>query len=666
MSIESEITRISDNIEATYAAAENLGATMPEQQNSDNLASTVSSIANALTPYENQNAFSKVAVGETTIEADNPIDTLTLEAGDNIIITPDIDNDKITIATDGDVITELTDQYVTVWNLDAGIYNWTYSGQKVMYFNGTSTTASIPIGDNQTREVILTVMNYVTSTSAYKAWEARVVGGMGTANKYTLYYGNTTESFGTYWSRDLSNIPTSTITVKPTVNSSAQQVIGHYTATSGVNLLNTDTYLYAGEYGLFCQSMSTANGFPYDKAGVAFLFLKTYNSYTGAGNSVYASVIKQELNVLSDKREFERYVTYDGSTYTYGEWTETTPAERVIELTGQYVRVWDLDAGIYKWTYDGQKYLYYDGSSSESTIDMGSSYLKTAILIVRDFDNGVLNKHWHVYSSSNNGYSKCADIIYGTTNSSLGQYQTRSFYNIPTVYGVKAPACSSSQYAVGFCYSTNNLSATSSALNTAIYLYAGEYGIGLSAGSKTTTNGYPYDLAANRRAVIKTYNSYSGVGNATYSPVIKQELFIATDNRTFVRYVSYESSSSFTYGEWIETTPGASSGGATLIWSGTSTEATNVNFDDDSVLLVRTSEGDVIVSESNKTQTFTSNDGEVFAVLNCTVTKDATNKTVSTSASNYRVFEYTDTGLSRLKSAETATYNIWIKEIYKL
>ena len=49
----------------------------------------------------NQNAFSNVKVGSTTIAADGKTDTLTLVAGDNITLTPDATNDKITItATD--------------------------------------------------------------------------------------------------------------------------------------------------------------------------------------------------------------------------------------------------------------------------------------------------------------------------------------------------------------------------------------------------------------------------------------------------------------------------------------------------------------------------------------------------------------------------------------
>ena len=48
--------------------------------------------------YVNQNAFSNVTVGSTTVSADSATDTLTLVAGSNVTITPDATNDKITIA----------------------------------------------------------------------------------------------------------------------------------------------------------------------------------------------------------------------------------------------------------------------------------------------------------------------------------------------------------------------------------------------------------------------------------------------------------------------------------------------------------------------------------------------------------------------------------------
>ena len=49
--------------------------------------------------YVNQNAFSNITVGSTTVSADSATDTLTLVAGSNITITPDATNDKVTIAS---------------------------------------------------------------------------------------------------------------------------------------------------------------------------------------------------------------------------------------------------------------------------------------------------------------------------------------------------------------------------------------------------------------------------------------------------------------------------------------------------------------------------------------------------------------------------------------
>ena len=56
----------------------------------------------------NQNAFSNVKVGSTTIAADGKTDTLELEAGDNVTLTPDTTNDKVTIAITTGAIPEAT------------------------------------------------------------------------------------------------------------------------------------------------------------------------------------------------------------------------------------------------------------------------------------------------------------------------------------------------------------------------------------------------------------------------------------------------------------------------------------------------------------------------------------------------------------------------------
>lgn len=59
---------------------------------------TASDIGVASGAEVNQNAFSNVKVGSTTVAADTKTDTLELVAGSNVTLTPDATNDKVTIA----------------------------------------------------------------------------------------------------------------------------------------------------------------------------------------------------------------------------------------------------------------------------------------------------------------------------------------------------------------------------------------------------------------------------------------------------------------------------------------------------------------------------------------------------------------------------------------
>ena len=56
----------------------------------------------------NQNAYSNVKVGTTTVSAKSATDTITLEAGDNVTLTPDATNKKVTIKATNTVYTHPT------------------------------------------------------------------------------------------------------------------------------------------------------------------------------------------------------------------------------------------------------------------------------------------------------------------------------------------------------------------------------------------------------------------------------------------------------------------------------------------------------------------------------------------------------------------------------
>lgn len=77
----------------------------------------------------NQNAFSNIKIGNTTIAADGKTDTVELAAGNNITLTPDATNDKITIAA--------TDTNTT-YTFKGGTNQFTVTPS-----NGTTQTVSV-------------------------------------------------------------------------------------------------------------------------------------------------------------------------------------------------------------------------------------------------------------------------------------------------------------------------------------------------------------------------------------------------------------------------------------------------------------------------------------------------------------------------------------------
>ena len=87
---------------------------------------------------KNQNAFSNVVVGSTTIAADSATDTLTLVAGSNITLTPDAANDKVTIAATDTVYT-----HPTYTSKSSGLYKITVDGTG--HVSGTAAVAKSDI-----------------------------------------------------------------------------------------------------------------------------------------------------------------------------------------------------------------------------------------------------------------------------------------------------------------------------------------------------------------------------------------------------------------------------------------------------------------------------------------------------------------------------------------
>ena len=94
---------------------------------------------------ENQNAFSNVVVGSTTISADSKTDTLTLVAGSNVTITPDATGDSITISSANTVYTHPTtagNKHIPAGGSSGQILRWSADGTAV-WGNDNNTTYSV-------------------------------------------------------------------------------------------------------------------------------------------------------------------------------------------------------------------------------------------------------------------------------------------------------------------------------------------------------------------------------------------------------------------------------------------------------------------------------------------------------------------------------------------
>ena len=112
--------------------------------------------------YVNQNAFSNIKVGDTTVAADSPTDTLTLTAGANVTLTPDATNDTVTIAAKDTVYTHPTtsgNKHIPSGGSSGQILRWSA--------DGTAAWGS----DNNTDTKVTNTLNttakaYVTGTTS--------------------------------------------------------------------------------------------------------------------------------------------------------------------------------------------------------------------------------------------------------------------------------------------------------------------------------------------------------------------------------------------------------------------------------------------------------------------------------------------------------------------
>lgn len=94
----------------------------------------------------------------------------------------------------------------------------------------------------------------------------------------------------------------------------------------------------------------------------------------------------------------------------------------ITEISTQYIRIWGLTTGVYKLTYNGTKYLYFNGATSTSTMAVPNGEV---ILIVNSTTTNVC---WHFVSVSANKQN----IYFGYTTSSSGSNSRKPLESLQT------------------------------------------------------------------------------------------------------------------------------------------------------------------------------------------------------------------------------------------
>lgn len=209
----------------------------------------------------NQNAFSNITVGSTTIAADTKTDTLTL-AGSNITLTPDTANDKVTIG-------------ITKANVTAAL-GYTPSESDTTYNIATTDTDGLMSSEDKTK-----------------------LNGIATgANKYT-HPAYTAKSSGLY---------------KVTVDAQ-----GHVSATSPVTksditalgIPGQDTNTWTAFKGATTSTAGTAGYVPAPSAGSATRYFRSDGTWATPPNTTYSSATTSSAGLMSaaDKTKLDGIAT---------------------------------------------------------------------------------------------------------------------------------------------------------------------------------------------------------------------------------------------------------------------------------------------------------------------------------------------------------------------
>ena len=277
-----------------------------------------------LTSYVNQNAFSNVVVGSTTISADSATDTLTLAAGTNITLTPDANSDKITI--NGPDLSGYLKSHQTIYNLTASA--GTFSAV-TFDPNGSAATINVPTHTSH----LTNNSGYITSgTTVKNAQNADKVNNLTVA---TAVPANAVFTDSKVTSAD-NHYQANTALTATTTASGGSGTLGF----SGQIKVPSITFDKRGHYISATTTTYTLPGNPNTDTNYYL------TGVTGSGNGTVTFAVKSYGNVTWNASHDHGNKQYtDTATTESGHYTPSTSASTLGATTGNnYIRGIHLDS----------------------------------------------------------------------------------------------------------------------------------------------------------------------------------------------------------------------------------------------------------------------------------------------------------------------------------
>ena len=169
------------------------------------------------------------------------------------------------------------------------------------------------------------------------------------------------------------------------------------------------------------------------KPQISDFVIKIYSTPNDYGQNV---IVEQITDIVGSVT-----VADDDETVTIGSCTHIeryfangkNGEDGITDIADQYVRIWDLDTGIYRLTYEGTKYIYYYGATNTSMT--AKSLVDKPIIYVNYYNSGSSEYKTWVSITAHEGTS--GRIISGYTTATYGSVNYKTISSLLTTGQVR-------------------------------------------------------------------------------------------------------------------------------------------------------------------------------------------------------------------------------------